>query len=140
MAVRPGRLALWGAALRMVGERPLLGVGPDNYRLLYGRYSTIGVADPRVHSNNMYLEVLAGMGFIGGVALLWLGAISAQGIRRAARAGGVGLGVAAAGVAIAVHGLVDSFIAFTGTYILFALTLGLASAYERDGRRHAHRV
>jgi hypothetical protein len=88
----------------------------------------------------MYLEVLAGMGLMGGLALLWLGVTSAQAVLRAARAGGIGLGIAAACVAIAVHGLVDSFIAFTGTYILFALTLGLASAYERDGRRHAHRV
>src|SRR4051812_47051149 len=77
MAVRPGRLALWGAAVGMFRARPLFGVGPDNYRLLYGRYSTLRVADPRVHSNNMYLEVLAGMGLAGGLALLWLGVTSA---------------------------------------------------------------
>ena len=140
MSVRPSRFTLWGAALRMFRERPLLGVGPDNYRLLYGRYSTLKVADPRVHSNNMYLEVLAGMGLTGGLALLFLGATSGRAAMRAGRAGGLGLGIAAAGVAIAAHGLVDSFLAFTGTYILFAFTLGLASACERDSRRHAHSV
>jgi O-antigen ligase len=140
MAVRPGRLTLWGAAVRMFRARPLFGVGPDNYRLLYGRYSTLRVADPRVHSNNMYLEVLAGMGVVGSVALLWLGVSSARAAFRAARSSAIGLGVAAACAAIAVHGLVDSFLAFTGTYILFGLTLGLASACERDGRRHAYRV
>ncbi|MCS7311672.1 MAG: hypothetical protein NZ742_01970 [Acidobacteria bacterium] len=32
------RADLWRAALRMMAERPLLGVGPDNFRRLYGRY------------------------------------------------------------------------------------------------------
>ena len=32
-------------------------------------------------------------------------------------------GVLAAGVAIALHGLVDSFLGFTATYVLIAITL-----------------
>src|SRR5207245_4414729 len=31
--VRPGRVDLWRAAARMVAAHPLLGVGPDNFRL-----------------------------------------------------------------------------------------------------------
>ena len=71
-AERPGRLVLWRAALRMLGAHPLTGVGPDNFRLIYGRYTTLQDADPRVHSNNMYLEVLAGSGLLGGVVFGWL--------------------------------------------------------------------
>ena len=56
----------------MVGERPLIGVGPDNYRLIYGPYAGLAHFDPRVHSNNMYLEMLAGGGLAGGLAFLWL--------------------------------------------------------------------
>lgn len=138
--VRPGRLRLWAAAMRMVAAHPFLGVGPDNYRLLYGQFSTIVPADPRVHSNNMYIEVLAGMGLAGLVALLWVAARSGLAALAAWRVSDEGAGVAAACAAIAVHGLVDSFLSFTGTYLLMAVTLGLVAAYAGDVEAHAHRV
>jgi hypothetical protein len=139
-ATRPGRLVLWRAAWGMFRDRPWLGVGPDNYRLLYGKYAGISAADPRVHSNNMYVEIAAGMGLIGILAAGWLALRRAADAIATARAGAIEVGVAAACAAIAVHGLADSFVSFTGTYILMAVTLGLASAYARDGGRHAHRV
>jgi hypothetical protein len=95
-AVRPGRMVLWGAAARMIADHPVVGAGPDNYRLLYGTYAGLVPADPRIHSNNMYLEVLVG-------------------------------GIAAACAAIALHGMLDSFLSFTPTYVLIAVTLALAS-------------
>jgi len=140
MAVRPGRLVLWAAAARMFAAHPVLGVGPDNYRLLYGRYSTLNEADPRVHSNNMYIEILAGTGLVGAVTFVWVGVLTARAALSAALEGAIGAGIAAACGAIAVHGLVDSFLSFTGTYILIAVTLGLASAYAPWSERHAHRV
>lgn len=139
-AVRPGRVVLWSAALGMVRERPLLGVGPDNYRLLYGPYAQLERADPRVHSNNMYVEVLAGAGIVGAAAFLPLLVCTAGHARTAFRTSALGCGVAAACVAIAVHGLVDSFLSFTGTYILFAITIGLAAVCARSGDDHAHRI
>src|SRR5580704_6330031 len=71
-AVRPARLFLWRAAARMIVAHPVLGVGPDNFRLLYGEYSGLPYADPRLHSNNMYIEMLAGGGLTGGLMFLWL--------------------------------------------------------------------
>jgi hypothetical protein len=41
-----------------------------------------------------------------------------------------GSAVLAAGVAIAAHGMADSFLGFTGTYILIAITIGLAVACD----------
>jgi O-antigen ligase len=120
--------------------RPLVGVGPDNYRLLYGRYSTIKEADPRVHSNSMYFEVLAGAGLIGAAALLGLGLALGRAIMACAEGPPPAPAIAAACAAIAVHGLADSFLSFTGTYILIAVALGLASACARDGGLRAHRV
>jgi len=140
MAVRPGRLVLWTAAWRMFAERPLVGVGLDNYRLLYGRYSPLPFADPRVHSNNMYIEVLAGCGLLGLTALCLLGTHAVGAALIALRTSALGSGIAAAGAAIALHGLVDSFLSFTGTYVLFAVTVGLASACMVDTERDAHRV
>src|SRR4051812_43479192 len=135
-AVRPGRLVLWGAAARMVAAHPLTGVGPDNFRLEYGPYAGISQPDPRMHSNNMYIEVLAGTGIIGGLAFMWLCRRASRSFlsiaRDAARGRGdmLGAGIAAAGVAIGIHGLVDSFLSFTATYILIAITLGLCVTCE----------
>jgi O-antigen ligase len=91
-------------------------------------------ADPRTHSNNMYLEVLVGGGVAGVLAFAWLcwGAAK-QFVGVARRAAGpempaAGAAVLAAGAAIAVHGLTDTFLGFTATYILFAITIGLAVA------------
>jgi O-antigen ligase len=135
-AVRPGRGVLWRAAARMVAAHPLTGVGPDNYRLLYGGYAGLANVDPRVHSNNMYLEVLAGGGLVGGLAFAWLcwGAATrfVGAARRAAepQMTAAGSAVLAAGAAIAVHGMADSFLGFTATYILIAITIGLAVAVD----------
>ncbi|HYM29173.1 MAG TPA: O-antigen ligase family protein, partial [Steroidobacteraceae bacterium] len=83
-AERPGRLVLWRAALAIAAAHPLLGAGPDNFRLIYGRYTTLRRPDPRVHSNDMYLEVLAGSGIAGLALFLWLCWRTALVARRAA--------------------------------------------------------
>jgi len=134
--VRPGRAVLWRAAARMFADHPLTGVGPDNFRLAYGSYAGLTGTDERTHSNNMYLEMLAGGGLIVAAAfgcLLWQVASCAIAITR--RAGGAGgaaaLGVAAALLAIAVHAFVDSFLSFAPTYVLFSVTLGCAVACAR---------
>lgn len=66
----PGRRTLWFVALMMAADRPLLGVGPDNFRLAYGRYTGQDVWDSSVHANNIYLEMLADMGVPGALAFL----------------------------------------------------------------------
>ena len=139
---RPRRAVLWQAALKMWAAHPLTGVGPDNFRLEYGRYAGIVNADDRVHSNNMYLEIMAGTGIAGALAFLWLawrvwGRITELCLRGD---GALAAGVAAAGLAIAAHGVVDAFLGFTATYILIAITLGLTVSATAMGAAHAHRV
>ena len=134
--VRPGRLVLWRAAARMFAAHPFTGVGPDNFRLAYGAYLGLAGGDERTHSNNMYLEMLADGGLLVAAAfawLLWRSASCAIAIaRRSPSAGGaMALGIAAALLAIAVHGSVDSFLSFAPTYVLFSLTLGYAVACAR---------
>jgi O-antigen ligase len=126
----------------MFAAHPLLGVGPDNFRLLYGRYAGIPGADPRTHSNNMYLEILAGGGLLAAAAFAWFFRESAALVIPALRSRDPRtVGVASAMVAIALHGTVDSFLSFAPTYILFALTLGFAAAARgMEARTDAHRV
>jgi O-antigen ligase len=132
--IRPGRLVLWRAAARMVAAHPLLGVGPDNFRLIYPQFAGLSGADPRVHSNNMYIEILAGAGLAGGLAFGWLLWRAAVVFARACAAmpfDPIPTAAAAAGLAILSHGFLDSFLAFAPTYVLFALIVGLAAASGR---------
>jgi O-Antigen ligase len=129
-SIRMPRRTLWRAALRIAADHPFAGVGPDNFRHVYGRYLRLATWDTRVHSNNMYLEALADMGVPGLAALLGLIAAVAFELRDRWRAispaqAPMLAAVTAAWLSIAGHGLVDSFITFTPTYLLFALTAGL---------------
>jgi len=129
--VRPGRLALWSAALRITREHPLLGIGPDNFRHVYGRYLGLDRFDDRVHANDMYLEILSGAGVLGLAALVWFfGVWGLSLLHRCRNAPSEALMPAAAALAawltIAGHGLVDSFLSFTTTYLSFAVVLGLS--------------
>ena len=63
--MRMPRSVLWSTALTIARERPLLGIGPDNFRHAYGRYLGLAAWDERVHANNSYLEVLTGTGGCG---------------------------------------------------------------------------
>jgi O-antigen ligase len=131
VTMRPARPALWAAALRMAADHPVFGLGPDNYRLAYGPYAGLERWDRRVHANNMYLEILAGAGILGLLALLWLLAAAGWLLwRRLEHAQGTqhiaGAAMLAAWIVVAGHGLVDSFLSFTTTYVMFALAAGLA--------------
>ena len=146
-SVRLGRLALWRLAAAMIVSRPLLGVGPDNFRLLYGAQAKIDRPDVRVHTNNMYLELFVGAGILGGLLFLWLLWRAALPLARSLRAAGgrhfvASLGAAAALAAVLIHGLVDSFLTFTPTYVLIWITLGLAVrlAGPPGDSAHADRV
>ena len=140
---RPGRLVLWAAATRMISAHPWLGVGPDNFRLVYGDYSQLARADPRVHSNNMYLEVLTGGGLVAGLCLMWLlwraGRLAQSTLWLSNEGAVVGHAAGAACAAIAVHGLADSFVSFTATYTLIAVALGLLASNHTLQHVYAHR-
>ena len=140
-----GRGTLWVAALRMLAAHPLMGVGLDNFRLSYGPYAGVEHADPRVHTNNVYLEILSGGGLLAGVVLGWLlWRVASTGPARWEQLRDTAIdplysGVAAAACAILLHGLVDAFLTFTPTYLAFAITLGLLMAPVRE-EQHAHRI
>ena len=146
-ALRLPRRVLWQAAGRIARAHPFTGIGPDNFRLVYGNYLGLESWDQRVHANDMYLEVLSGTGLWGLLALLWL--IVAAGRHLWARWRTSPPETAApwacllmAWFGIAGHGLVDSFLTFTTTYVVFALAAGLAvsPALNVAATSHAHRI
>lgn len=129
----PTRRELWRAALALWAERPLVGAGPDSFRRLYGRVLGRAGADPRTYANSTFLEAAATTGLLGALALL--GTLAAT-LRAAvvARAAAAAPALGALGTVLAVHGLVDYVLAFTGHALVLAFVVGATSALHLPDR------
>ncbi len=134
----PTRVALWRAALELWKDHPILGVGPDNFRLIYGPYVGQTNFDNRIHSNNLYFEMLANLGVLG---LVSLGAVIISVSIMMWRCGRqpaaaevqlLMLGLGASLTAFLLHGFADYFLEFTPTYALFWLIMGMATGLARS--------
>jgi putative inorganic carbon (HCO3(-)) transporter len=127
----PTRGELWVAALRMVRDSPLLGIGPGQFRLWYGAFLGWEHWDGGIHANNLYLELAANTGLVGLATflVLLLVAVAPQlkGLRAArvsSRSALIQVALLAAITAFLAHQLVDYFFGFTPTAILFWVLLG----------------
>jgi putative inorganic carbon (hco3(-)) transporter len=128
------RMAHWQAAMDMLRDHPLLGVGIGNYAVAYPTYAIGRWQDPLGHAHNYYLNVAAEAGMIGLIAFLFfLGSCFvkvAQAVRRSAgiwRA--VCLGALGMLLHLTVHSLFDNLFVH-GMHIQVALMLGLVLAAE----------
>ncbi|HEY7023912.1 MAG TPA: O-antigen ligase family protein [Candidatus Limnocylindrales bacterium] len=139
----PPREDLWKAAIAMISERPLLGVGPGTYRLRYGSYLGMATWDERAYAHNVYLEIGATTGIVGLLAFLFVvGLAIAPLVRSLARRRRVepdplfpeprtwiALGaILAAVIAFLGHGLFDYFFGFNPINGLWWATVALALA------------
>jgi hypothetical protein len=137
----PSRTLLWRAAVTLFRRHPLLGVGPDNFRRLYGdvlssRDEGTVYSDARIHANSLYFETLADTGIAGCVALAaLLAALVVLVVRDVKRMDAMKLGAGLAALAFFVHGLSDDFFEFTPTLGLFWLLLGLLPEEASHGPR-----
>jgi hypothetical protein len=136
----PGRLMLWKAALQIALTHPVLGVGPDNFRHVYGAYLGRVEWDTYIHANNLYLEALADTGVVGLLAFLLMSWMLA---RAAWRRFGQHLPdalwlwqLALIGALLAwyLHGFVDFFYEFTPANTLFWIVVGLSVSTWRADR------
>jgi O-Antigen ligase len=129
----PPRSACWRAAVILWRERPLLGIGPDNFRRRYQAVlspapSGQTYTDTRIHANSLYFETLAdlglaGVGALGAIVVALLGSLRDH--AAAGRLAELGCGVAAG--AFFVHGALDYFFEFTPLFGLFWILLGLTA-------------
>ncbi len=77
-ALKESRFEIWGTALRIAGERPLLGTGVDTFKTVFPQHSTAQFAlydGDNVSSRNAHselLQILATQGIPGLVIWLWL--------------------------------------------------------------------
>lgn len=148
------RVELWTAALKMLRDRPLTGVGLDQF-YHYRTDPTFGdrYIDPAAratneqyasHPHNLVLDLLVRLGPLGLVAMAWLVLHFFRRCRqlrqpnpdRSRHEIALGVGLTAAMVAALVHGLVDNFYFVPDLAFSFWLMLGLVatSTAERPRR------
>jgi len=137
------RLALWKAALQMIRDHPLFGVGLDNFLYHYPRYMLPEAwQEPDLsHPHNLILDWWIRLGVLGVVALIWLEVAFFQVALRLYRSledegmRVLALGLMASMVDLLAHGLVDNSYFLVDLAFIFCLTLGLVRRMEVFERR-----
>jgi O-antigen ligase len=115
------RLRLWEAAVAMIGDHPLLGVGLDQFLYHYPRYIHAEAwREPGLsHPHNLLLDFWLRLGLLGVVFAVWTASLLARrllpSIRSAwaatpdrRRSFPLALGAAGAAVGTVLHGMVDN--------------------------------
>ncbi len=126
---RPGRIQYWLAAWAIVRDYPLLGVGPDNFRLRFTDYTGAEESHIGTHAHSLYFESLADSGVLGFVALCGFLIGLARSLKRGLAADRDWLWRGALMASLAawlVHGVVDDFERFLPTHLVFWVVVGLA--------------
>ncbi|MFZ0544295.1 MAG: NBR1-Ig-like domain-containing protein [Candidatus Promineifilaceae bacterium] len=124
----PNRRVLWSIAARQFLERSLLGIGLDNFRLTYGEVMGWQSWNNSIHTNNWYIETVVSVGLLGSVpffswlVLLGLGLLDR--IRRS-RVNIWQIALICGLLAYLIHGLLDYFLLFNGTGLLFWIFVGM---------------
>jgi hypothetical protein len=124
----PDRLALWSVAGRLIAEYPWTGIGLDTFRLRYGRYLGWSEWNTTIHSNSLYLETMVSLGFLGALPFFaWLAILLVDIARtlRRTQFEWLNLALGTSLLAFMVHGVLDYFLLFNATGLLFWVLVGL---------------
>jgi O-antigen ligase len=128
-----GRLAVWADTLRLIGERPLAGIGLGAFESAYTKVQTVDVNARVDHAHNDYLQIAAELG-VPAVLLFWAMIFSLA--SRTARAcwipasrarHAIALGATGALAALLLHSLTDFNLYIPANGLVFAVVLGLGS-------------
>ncbi|MHB8143575.1 MAG: O-antigen ligase family protein [Thermoleophilia bacterium] len=127
------RSELWRAAIMIWRSHPVLGIGPDQFRLNYAPY--IGVTpDGRIRTHDIFFEALANTGVVGLLAMLfllgsalWVQLRLVREKRLETTSRGLAVALIVALMAYIGHGLLDYFLWETGVSFMFFILLGLTA-------------
>ncbi len=135
-AIQPARTEFWSVAISMFRSRPLLGIGPDNFRWQFVDYSGVPQDNLGIHAHDQYLEALADTGVAGALSLAWVFVVSVRLALRRLRTNGAdwpwrAAMLASLGAWLA-HALVDDFERFWPTSVAFWLVVALTVSCPKD--------
>ncbi len=133
------RLYVWQAALAMVADHPIVGVGLDNFLYYYPRYILPQAAlEPNVsHAHNVFLDYWTRLGILGLITLTFLQGLFWGRVRNflirpvAPYQRWLVLGLAASMVDFLVHGLIDNSYFLIDLALIFWLTFALMTILHR---------
>ena len=143
---RPGvqsRLAAWEAGLEGFAARPVLGWGPENFVVVFGRFASGygAVAKPHDQAHGKFVEVVATTGVLGVTAwvALWATAFlvlwrAARGMSARERVVAVFVGAAMFGTLVQSQFLFDTAIGSLQTVLLLGYLASLEAADRPVGR------
>jgi O-Antigen ligase len=138
IGARPGgdplslRAGNWSAAMRMMADHPLLGVGPGSFGTAYTRYLRPGMNETR-YAHDSYLQAAAEWGLWILAPLAGLLASFGAALRSSRRRADAALPFLAGAAAFLVHNLVDFTAYLPGVAIPASLALGLGLGAAGDG-------
>jgi O-antigen ligase len=124
------RLKLWRSSLSMIGEHPLLGVGPGNFLDAYRTRYVLPTAWEEFnleHAHNILLDHWTRLGVLGVAAGLALQVAFWRAVTQQRRDPMV-VGLVGSMAALLGHGLVDNAVFFPDLALAFFLTLAMVAA------------
>jgi hypothetical protein len=124
----PGRRTLWSIAARQFLDRPLLGIGLDNFRLTYGKVMDWQAWNDSIHTNNWYVETAVSVGLLGSIPFFgWLALLGLDLLdhMRRKKINIWQIALVCGLLAYVIHGLLDYFLLFNGTGLLFWILVGM---------------
>ena len=128
------RQAIWSAAVKGIAERPLVGWGPENFDLVFGRYVRTDRIDLPVHdrAHNQLLELATTQGLLGVLPYLGIWLFAFYAVVRVAGSLGAGerIPILFVGAALVAHFVqsqtsVNSSVAILQCMLLLALVARL---------------
>lgn len=126
------RLLLWNAALRMIHDAPLLGLGLGTYQCAYPLYSEVMMPFVMDKAHNDYLELAAGWGLPAALlwwtALAWLVVLCVRGLFVRRRNRVYPMLAVGASVLVGIHSIFDFSLQMPAVSLLYAAILGLGVA------------
>jgi|GEM_PF-2278674 len=120
------RILWWWGALRMVYQRPLIGIGLGGFETAYAKYKLTGL-NP-LYAYNYFLQLAAEMGVVGLGAFLWFLFMVGKHIKflsKRSKLSSLEIGVFGSLVAVLFHNLIDYNLYIPANAILFWVFLGL---------------
>ncbi|MGQ9676405.1 MAG: O-antigen ligase family protein [Chloroflexota bacterium] len=134
------RMDIWRAALTMIGDHPVLGVGLDQFLVHYPRYMLPSAwREPHLsHPHNLLLDFWLRIGIAGLAAVVWLlGSFFAMGFRLYQQENrpwqkALVLGLLASMLDFVVHGMIDNSYFVVDLAVIFWLSMALVRILDRE--------